>query len=70
MCRIRKQINYKYRWAETEANQLATWYDIGGIFGSILGENRLKNKNREKKVELDHAREWHLCAYLEATAKR
>uniref|UniRef100_A0A914CG58 Major facilitator superfamily (MFS) profile domain-containing protein n=1 Tax=Acrobeloides nanus TaxID=290746 RepID=A0A914CG58_9BILA len=27
----------KYGWAESESNQLATWYDIGGIVGSVIG---------------------------------
>jgi len=30
-------LTFKYRWNEAEANQLSIWYDIGGIFGSILG---------------------------------
>ncbi|KAL3082874.1 hypothetical protein niasHS_010676 [Heterodera schachtii] len=30
-------LTYKYQWAESEANQLSIWYDIGGIVGSVLG---------------------------------
>jgi MFS transporter, OPA family, solute carrier family 37 (glycerol-3-phosphate transporter), member 3 len=27
----------KYGWDESKTNQLAIWYDIGGIVGSVLG---------------------------------
>jgi len=30
-------LTHKYTWPETEANQLALWYDIGGIIGSVAG---------------------------------
>jgi OPA family glycerol-3-phosphate transporter-like MFS transporter 3 len=30
-------LTHKYGWAESEANRLAIWYDVGGIFGSVLG---------------------------------
>ena len=30
-------LTFKYHWAESEANQLSIWYDIGGILGSVLG---------------------------------
>lgn len=26
-----------YHWSEAAANRLSIWYDIGGIFGSVLG---------------------------------
>uniref|UniRef100_A0A914LM58 Major facilitator superfamily (MFS) profile domain-containing protein n=3 Tax=Meloidogyne incognita group TaxID=654580 RepID=A0A914LM58_MELIC len=41
-------LTFKYRWNEAEANQLSIWYDIGGIFGSILGgmaSDRLKHRS-------------------------
>uniref|UniRef100_A0AC34RPA6 Major facilitator superfamily (MFS) profile domain-containing protein n=1 Tax=Panagrolaimus sp. JU765 TaxID=591449 RepID=A0AC34RPA6_9BILA len=30
-------LTHKYGWSEAEANQLAIWYDIGGVLGSIAG---------------------------------
>uniref|UniRef100_A0A0N4Z6V0 MFS domain-containing protein n=1 Tax=Parastrongyloides trichosuri TaxID=131310 RepID=A0A0N4Z6V0_PARTI len=30
-------LNHNYGWNESIANRLSVWYDIGGIFGSILG---------------------------------
>jgi OPA family glycerol-3-phosphate transporter-like MFS transporter 3 len=30
-------LTHAYGWSESEANQLAIWYDLGGVFGSIAG---------------------------------
>uniref|UniRef100_A0A7E4VPL3 MFS domain-containing protein n=1 Tax=Panagrellus redivivus TaxID=6233 RepID=A0A7E4VPL3_PANRE len=30
-------LTHKFHWPETEANQLAIWYDLGGIVGSVAG---------------------------------
>jgi len=30
-------LTHKFGWSEAAANQLATWYDIGGVVGSIAG---------------------------------
>lgn len=30
-------LHNKFGWGESSSNQLATWYDLGGIVGSILG---------------------------------
>lgn len=33
-------LSNKFKWAESEADKLSIWYDVGGIFGKIFNNKK------------------------------